>query len=61
MFFSPPVMFESRMAPTSLRGAEHGDLPIDDPPPMEHPSESYSSWRPTSIFSLAPFTAPQVK
>jgi hypothetical protein len=40
------------------RGNEHGDLPVDDPPPADHPSEHYSAWRPTSIFNFVPFSAP---
>lgn len=40
------------------RGNEHGDLPVDDPPPADHPSEHYEAWRPTSIFSFVPFSSP---
>jgi hypothetical protein len=42
----------------SLRGHENGDLPVDDPPPVEHPSESYRAWRATAIYDLAPFSLP---
>ena len=41
-----------------LRGHEQGDLPVDDPPPAEHPSERYSAWKPTAIFELVPFSSP---
>jgi hypothetical protein len=40
------------------RGNEHGDLPVDDPPPADHPSERYSAWSATSIFNFVPFSAP---
>lgn len=40
------------------RGNEHGDLPVDDPPPADHPAEHYDAWRPTSIFSFVPFSSP---
>jgi hypothetical protein len=55
MFFAPNVMPESKTVPTNHRGYEQGDLPLDDSPPADSPSESYASWRPTAIFSLAPF------
>ena len=55
MFFAPNVMPESKTGPTSLRGHEYGDLPVDDPSPVDSPSENYASWRPTAIYSLAPF------
>ena len=55
MFFAPNVTPVSKSYPTSLRGNEHGDLPVDDPPPADSPSETYASWSPTAIFSLAPF------
>ena len=41
-----------------LRGNEHGDLPVDDPPPADHPSESYAAWRASAIFEFVPFSAP---
>ena len=50
-----PNLFDSQNFPTSVRGNEHGDLPVDDPPPVDHPSEQYSAWRATAIFNLAPF------
>jgi hypothetical protein len=40
------------------RGTEHGDLPVDDPPPADHPSERYSAWSATSIFNFVPFSSP---
>ena len=40
------------------RGNEHGDLPVDDPPPADHPSERYSAWSATSIFNFVPFSSP---
>ena len=61
MFFSPAVMFESQTTPTKLPGYERADHLGEDPPPAEQPSESYSSWRPTSIFSLSPFVAPPLR
>jgi len=51
-------LFDSQSVPNTLRGHEYGDLPVDDPPPAEHPSEQYSAWRATAIFNLAPFSAP---
>jgi hypothetical protein len=39
-------------------GNEHGDLPVDDPPPADHPSERYSAWSATSIFTFVPFSSP---
>lgn len=51
-------LFDSQNAPTSLRGHDNGDLPVDDPPPSDHPTEQYSSWRATAIFSLSPFSSP---
>jgi hypothetical protein len=39
-------------------GNEHGDLPVDDPPPADHPSERYSAWSATSIFNFVPFSSP---
>jgi hypothetical protein len=58
MYLIQPVTFEpDRMAPT-LRGHEHGDLPVDDPPPKDHPGERYAAWNSTAIFTLAPFSAP---
>ena len=51
-------LFDSRSVPSTLRGHEYGDLPVDDPPPADHPSEQYSAWRATAIFNLAPFSAP---
>lgn len=53
-----PNMFERQTTPTTYRGNEQGDLPVNDPPPIEHPSEQYSAWRATAIFSLTPFSAP---
>ena len=41
-----------------LRGNEQGELPVDDPPPADHPSERYSAWAPTAIFELQPFSSP---
>jgi hypothetical protein len=58
MFFTPRVVVDGKSNPTSLCGHEQGDLPVDDPPPAEYPSESYASWRPSAIFNLGPFTAP---
>lgn len=40
------------------RANEHGDLPVDDPPPAEFPSERYSAWSATSIFNFVPFSSP---
>ena len=58
MFFSKSTMQESRTQPTpALRGHDHSDLPVDDPPPAEHPAEQYQSWRATAIYHLAPFSA----
>jgi hypothetical protein len=39
-------------------GNEHGELPVDDPPPADHPSERYAAWSATSIFNFVPFSAP---
>ncbi len=50
-------LFDSQSAQT-LRGHEYGDLPVDDPPPADRPSEQYEAWRATAIFSLSPFSAP---
>jgi hypothetical protein len=58
MYFNPHVVLDGKSSPTTLRGHEHGDLPVDDPPPVDHPAESYASWRPTAIFDLGPFAAP---
>jgi hypothetical protein len=44
--------------PGTYRGTENGDLPVDDPPPAEHPSERYSAWSATSIFGFVPFSSP---
>jgi hypothetical protein len=41
-----------------LGGNEQGELPVDDPPPAEHPAERYSAWKATSIFEFQPFSAP---
>jgi hypothetical protein len=41
-----------------LSGNEQGELPVDDPPPADHPSERYSAWKATSIFEFQPFSAP---
>lgn len=43
------------------RGDEHGDLPVDDPPPVDHPTESYRAWRPSAIYDLAPFSQPFIR
>ena len=51
-------LFESQNSPTTLLGNEHGEMPVDDPAPMDHPAEQYESWRATAIFSLSPFSAP---
>jgi hypothetical protein len=40
------------------RANEHGDLPVDDPPPAEFPSERYAAWSATSIFNFVPFSSP---
>jgi hypothetical protein len=40
--------------PYGLRGHEHGDLPVDDPPPSDRPSESYSAWRASAIYDFGP-------
>jgi hypothetical protein len=48
----------SDWTPATYRGTEHGDLPVDDPPPADHPSERYSAWSATSIFSFVPFSSP---
>jgi hypothetical protein len=58
MFLTNQSPLESKRAPTAWRGQEHGDLPVDDPPPADHPSEQYVAWRPTAIYNLAPFSAP---
>jgi hypothetical protein len=34
---------------------------VDDPPPADHPTEQYVSWRATAIYNLSPFTAPSVR
>jgi hypothetical protein len=47
--------------PTMLRGHEHGDLPVEDPPPADHPSEQYAAWRATAIYNLGPFVAPPMR
>jgi hypothetical protein len=47
--------------PTGLYGNEHGDLPVDDPPPADHPSEQYQAWRATAIYTLSPFSAPNAR
>jgi hypothetical protein len=57
MFLTNQAPVDGKSTPTALRGHEHGDLPIDDPPPAEHPSEQYVSWRATAIFNLTPFTS----
>jgi hypothetical protein len=36
--------------PYGLRGHEHGDLPVDDPPPSDRPSESYSARKDGAFF-----------
>jgi hypothetical protein len=41
-----------------MRGNEHGELPVDDPPPADHPSENYSAWKASAIFEFVPFSAP---
>lgn len=51
-------LFDSQSSQTSLRGHEQGDLPVDDPPPADHPAEQYASWRASAIFTLTPFSAP---
>lgn len=52
-------IFAGQNDPTPMHGGhDHGDLPVDDPPPMDHPAEQYSSWRATAIFNLAPFSSP---
>ena len=56
MSLTPRTTAERKNVPTTLRGHEHGELPVDDPPPVEHPSEQYPSWRATAIFDLGPFT-----
>ncbi|HEX6637495.1 MAG TPA: hypothetical protein VF033_07545 [Steroidobacteraceae bacterium] len=50
--------FDGQNMPTTLHGNEHGDLPVDDSPPAERPSEQYAAWRATAIFTMAPFSAP---
>lgn len=40
------------------RGNEPADLPGDDRPPADHPSERYSAWSATSIFTFVPFSSP---
>jgi hypothetical protein len=49
---------DRQIAPAPLQGSEHGDLPVDDLPPPDHPSEQYAAWRATAIFTMAPFSAP---
>ncbi len=51
------TLFDSQNAPT-LRGHEYGEMPVDDPAPADHPSEQYSAWRASAIFSLTPFSSP---
>jgi hypothetical protein len=51
-------LFDSQSSQTSLRGHEQGDLPVDDPPPADHPAEQYAAWRASAIFTLTPFSAP---
>jgi hypothetical protein len=41
-----------------VRGNEHGELPVDDPPPADHPSESYSAWKASAIYEFVPFSSP---
>jgi hypothetical protein len=50
--------FDRPNVPAPLQGNEHGDLPVDDAPPAEHPSEQYAAWRASAIFTMAPFSAP---
>lgn len=50
-------LFDSQNAPT-LRGQDHGEMPVDDPAPADHPSEQYSAWRASAIYSLTPFSSP---
>jgi hypothetical protein len=50
--------FDRQSNPTTMHGNEHGDLPVDDPPPADHPSEQYAAWRATAIYNLGPFSAP---
>lgn len=50
--------FDSQSNPTALRGHEQGDLPVNDPPPAEHPAEQYAAWRASAIYTLSPFSAP---
>ena len=53
-----PNLFDRQSSPTTAYGNEHGDLPVNDPPPVDHPSEQYKAWSATAIFSLTPFSAP---
>jgi hypothetical protein len=42
-----------------MHGNEHGELPVDDPPPIDHPSERYAAWSPSAVFShFVPFSSP---
>jgi hypothetical protein len=58
MYLTQRSPADSKNGPTSLRGHEQGDLPVDDPPPAEHPSEQYLAWRPSAIYNLSPFSSP---
>ena len=58
MQFFPQLYSDSQMNPTRVRGHESADRPMDDLPPTDQQGESYSAWRATSIFTLAPFSAP---
>jgi hypothetical protein len=43
----------------AVHGNEHGELPVDDPPPVDHPSEHYAAWRASAIFNgFVPFSSP---
>jgi hypothetical protein len=44
--------------PAFTRSNEHGDRPVDDPPPADHPSENYSAWRASAIYEFVPFSSP---
>ena len=61
MFNVLNTSLERKTSPTALRGHEHGDLPVDDLPPSDHPSEQYQAWRATAIYNLAPFSAPGIR
>jgi hypothetical protein len=58
MFYIQQLTWEPARPERVLTGNEHGELPVDDPPPVEHPSERYSAWKSSAIFDLQPFSSP---